>query len=690
MSVYGTEHEMASQIDRKLLKRLLGYATKHKWPIVLSLALLVVVVAIDLARPVIIGKAVDEVIINYDKIYSVVEAEVDMTQMKGSVVIQGQSLVLEEQSEDSLGKKAILVYGEEGYYLVSDLTMDEALAIQSDAYVDGTGATSQVVSGDSDYLGVLMSKEEMRLLRQSDFGKLVRLMVIFIGILIAGLLIGYYQTILLHYTGQKIIYDIRKDIFAHIQGLSVEFFNEHPVGQLVTRVTNDTETLNEMYTSVIVNSVKSVLTLIGIAGMMMVLNLRLSLIVFMVVPLIGLATWLFRKYSRKAYRDVRTKVSAVNTFLSEHISGMKIVQIFHKEKSKMAAFNEINTGLKKANLRQLLIFGVYRPSMYFLYVIGLGLVLGFGGWQVMKGLLTLGVLVMFIQYISNFFDPIQQLAEQFNILQSAFASAEKIFTLLDDHAVIEDAANAKELKQIDGRIEFKNVSFAYVEDDYVLKDVSFTVEPGETVAFVGATGAGKTSILNLLSRYYDIQEGEILIDGVNIKHLKKHNIRRHIGQMLQDVFLFTGTIRDNISLGDESISEEAMIEAAKTVNAYPFISKLKEGFKEPVYERGATFSAGQRQLLSFARTLAYKPSILVLDEATANIDTETEILIQDALKKLMEGRTTLVVAHRLSTIQHADKIVVLHKGRIKEIGNHQTLLANKGLYYNLYRLQYSD
>ncbi len=458
----------------------------------------------------------------------------------------------------------------------------------------------------------------------------------------------------------------------------------------MTDTYSEVKSFYESSDGVIVNSVKSMLTLVGISTMMFVLNWRLSLAVLTVIPLIGLATWLFRRYSRKAYRDVRTRVSAINAFLSEHISGMKIVQIFSKEDEKLEAFNETNTGLKKANLKQLLIFGLYRPSMYFIYVVGLSIVLGYGGYQVISGMMTLGVLIIFIQYISNFFDPIQQLAEQFNILQSAFASAEKLFTLLDEETMIQDRDDAEELAEVKGHIEFRNVSFAYIEDELVLKNVSFTVEPGETVAFVGATGAGKTSILNLLSRYYDIQEGEILIDGKNIKDLKKHAIRKHIGQMLQDVFLFTGDIGENIRMGDTTITDAAMVDAAKYVNAHNFISKQKDQYKQHVYERGATFSAGQRQLLSFARTLAYKPSILVLDEATANIDTETEVLIQDALEKLMEGRTTLVVAHRLSTIQHADKIVVLHKGRVKEIGNHQELLNNKGLYHSLYQLQYSE
>jgi len=682
--------QTSREIDRQLLKRLLSYAKNHAPAILFSLALLIFVVAIDLVRPILIGRAVDEVIVDYNKVYSELSVEEGTNTEEALIVLDNRHFVVDEGNRYPDASKSILVYSNEEYYLFSDLTFDEAMNLKEDAFIEQDDGQALAVKADLTYPAQVMTQNMMGDLRRNDLMSLVQLIIIYVVILIIGMFINYYQTVLLHYTGQKIIYEIREEIFAHIQGLSVELFNDRPVGQLVTRVTNDTETLNEMYTNVVVNSVKSILTLTGIATMMFILDWRLSLMVFTVLPLIGFSTWLFRRYSRKAYRDVRTRVSAINAFLSEHISGMKIVQIFHKEDAKLKEFEEINGDLKKANLRQLLIFGIYRPSMYFIYVLGLALVLGVGGGQVLEGTLTIGVLVIFIQYISNFFDPIQQLAEQFNILQSAFASAEKIFGLLDEESLIEDSEAAESLESVEGHIEFKNVTFAYIDGENVLKDVSFTVKPGETVAFVGATGAGKTSILNLLSRYYDIQEGQILIDGKDIKTLKKHSIRHHIGQMLQDVFLFTGNIKENIVLGDESVTYDEMVKAAKYVNAHPFISKLKDQYEEHVYERGATFSAGQRQLLSFARTLAYKPSILILDEATANIDTETEVLIQDALEKLMKGRTTLVVAHRLSTIQHADKIVVLHKGRIKEIGNHQELLNNRGLYYNLYKLQYQE
>lgn len=654
-------------LDRQLVRRLLSYTEGYKKYIAISLLLLIFVVGSDLARPYIVAVAVDDVISNYHK---VVEEEVN-----------GEKVV------------TTLVIGNEGhtYYLLDQIPKalyDEGFETRSILSEDNETLTLDV--GGQEYVLTAMSEEEIRDFRANDFSDLILYTLIFIGLTVLGLIVNYLQMLILHYTGQKIIYNIRNQIFDHIQNLSVQFFNNQPVGKIVTRVTNDTETLNEMYTSVIVNSVKNVLQIIGIAVVMMILNLRMSLYVFMVLPLIFLSAVLFRKYSRVVYRDVRTRVAAINAFLSEHISGMRIVQIFAREKQVFGKFKHDNSMLKKANLRQLLIFSVFRPSMYFLYILSIGITLFFGGNLVLEGVMSVGILVGFIQYVSMFFDPIQHLAEQFNILQSAMASSEKIFTLLDDTSKIEDADDAFDMDEIKGKIEFKNVWFAYDKENWVLRDVSFVVEPGETAAFVGATGAGKTSILNLISRYYEIQKGEILIDDVPISKLRKQSIRKYVGQMLQDVFVFTGDINSNIRLKNDTITSTEIVEASKYVNAHHFISKLPNRYEEHTYERGATYSTGQRQLLSFARTLAFKPSVLVLDEATANIDTETELLIQDALNKLMDGRTTLVVAHRLSTIQHADKIIVLHKGKIRESGNHQELLTNGGLYYNLYQLQYKE
>ncbi len=653
--------------DRQLIRRLLGYTDGYKRYIAISLILLIFVIGIDLARPFLVGSAVDEVISNYDK---VIEEDID-----GKAYIS--TLILDEDGRH--------------YYLVDHLDKEVYdTGFETKKILEADGQSIQVEISGKEYVFKQIGQEEIKVFRSQDFTKLGWITLIFIGLTALSLLVNYGQMLLLQYTGQKIIYKIRNEIFEHIQSLSVQFFNNQPVGKIVTRVTNDTEVLNEMYTSVIVNSVKNGLMIIGIAGMMIVLNFKMAMFVFSVIPLILLSAFLFRKFSRKVYRDVRTRVAAINAFLSEHISGMRIVQIFAREKEVYEKFRNDNNLLKKANLKQLLIFSIFRPSMYFLYILAMAITLYFGGNMVIEGMMSIGVLVMFLQYVSQFFDPIQQLAEQFNILQSAMASAEKIFTLLDDESIIHDREEAIDIDGIVGKIEFKNVWFAYEKENWVLKDVSFLVEPGETAAFVGATGAGKTSILNLISRYYEIQKGQILIDDIPIYRIKKQSLRKYIGQMLQDVFVFTGDINSNIRLKNPSITGTEIVEASKYVNAHHFISKLPKAYEEHTYERGATYSTGQRQLLSFARTLAYKPSVLVLDEATANIDTETEMLIQDALDKLMKGRTTLVVAHRLSTIQHADKIIVLHKGVVREIGNHQELLAEGGLYYNLYQLQYKD
>ncbi len=683
------EGDMKQGYDKALLKRLISYTKGYIKYIVISLILLLGVIGLELYSPILIGQAVDNIIINYDRTYSIVDKSMeDAIRVKDFYLIEDEK----DMYKTSLKTKIILNSSEEPtYFLLAGVTTHVLNAISDNTDVITTpNNTYSILINEQSYPVIPLNSEELSLLRRRDINRLIKTTALFALVILGSLILNYFQTILLHYTGQKIIYKIREEVFTHIQRLSLKFFNNNPVGKLVTRVTNDTETLNEMYTSVIVNSAKSVLILVGITMMMFVLHVKLTLAVLCVTPLILLITVLFRHFSKKVYREVRTRVAKINTFLSEHISGMKVVQIFCQEERKMDEFDNENSKLKKAHFKHLILFGIYRPSMYLLYVIGLGVVLGYGGWQVLNDALTLGTLVVFIQYISKFFDPIQRLAEQFNILQAAMASAEKIFALLDEKPDLKDSKYAKPLVSTQGSIEFRNVWFAYDQQEWVLKNVSFKVQPGEIVAFVGATGAGKTSILNLIGRYFEISKGTILIDGQDIKHYSIQSLRSHIGQMLQDVFIFTGDIKSNIRLNNHRISDEAIIKAAEYVNADLFIQKLPEKYDEKVYERGSTLSAGQRQLLSFARTLAFDPSILILDEATANIDTETEALIQDALYKLMKGRTTLVVAHRLSTIQHADKIVVLHKGRIKEIGNHQELLAKKGLYYQLYQLQYQE
>lgn len=511
--------------------------------------------------------------------------------------------------------------------------------------------------------------------------------LVYFLVLIGGFVCNFLQTWILQLMGQNIIYNIRQEVFEHIHKLSLRFFDITPVGRIVTRVTNDVEALNDMFANILVRLFKNLVKIVGIAVVMLRLDAHIAMYAFVLLPFIVALTVLFKTISKATYRLARTKLTAINTYLSEHLSGMKLIQIFAREREKNAEFVKKSRELYRANYREMLVFAIFRPSIYMLSILALVIIITAGGRQVLNGAISVGTLYIFINYISSFFEPIQDIAEQFSTLQSAIASAEKIFTLLDEKPMIENPEHPKELPAIKGRIEFRHVWFAYQDEDWILKDVSFTIEPGQKVAFVGATGAGKSSILNLIGRYYDIQKGQILIDGVDIKELNTDQLRGAIGQVQQDVFIFTGDIKSNIRLRSETITDEQVVAAARYVNADHFIEQLNRTYEEAVTERGSTLSAGQRQLLSFARTLAYDPAILVMDEATANIDTETEQLIQEALEKLMRGRTTIMVAHRLSTIQHADKIMVMHKGEIRESGTHQELLAMNGIYKKLYELQ---
>lgn len=527
-----------------------------------------------------------------------------------------------------------------------------------------------------------------------EMSYLLQMVVVYAGILVVSLICTYIQAIVLQTTGQKIISAIREDVFVHIESLSHEQLSRIPVGKLVTRVTNDTGAISMMFTNIFVNLVKNCFIIVGVFAAMLMLNYMLTLMILCFVPFIVLFTVIFRKFSRKTYRKVKDGTTDINTFLSENLSGMKITQIFNCQDKKLAQFQKRNQFLGKAKQKQIFVFGIFRPIVYMLYISSVMCLLYLGGKGYIDGIsflgqtISSGTVVAFYMYISKFFNPIQNLAEQFNWLQSAFASAEKIFTVLDMEPEIVDAPDAIELEQVEGEIEFRNVWFSYLPEEWVLKNVSFKVNAKETVAFVGATGSGKTTILSLICRNYEIQKGQILIDGIDIRKIKIASLRKHFGQMLQDVFLFSGTIRSNIVLREEGFSDEEIMEVCRYVNADHFIHKLKDGLNEEVRERGNNFSAGQRQLLSFARTIIHKPAVMILDEATANIDTETELLIQDSLEKMMNIGTMLIVAHRLSTVQNADKIIVLSHGEIVEQGSHFDLLKQRGRYYNLYMLQY--
>lgn len=523
-----------------------------------------------------------------------------------------------------------------------------------------------------------------------DYSLILDIVLRLVFIVVVSHAFTFITTIMLQNIGQKVIYRVREEIFTHLEHHDIAYLNSSPTGSFVTRVTNDTNVLNEMFTSVIVNVVTAVFLMFNIGRKMLDLNVTLSLLVFATLPVIILLTFFFRITARKAYRKQRANRSRVNAFLAEHLSGMKIIQIFNQQERKFGEFNELNTKLKHSYYRQVAIFAIYRPTMYLVHILATLLVFWQGGLGIVEGTLTIGLVFSMYIFVGEIFQPITQLADVYNILQSSFASAERIFSIMDTPPQILDDEEGIELEEMKGQIEFKNVWFKYVEDEWVLKGVSFKVNPKDSVAFVGSTGSGKTTILSLIVRNYDIQEGQILIDGIDIKKIKKASLRKFVGQMLQDVFMFAGTIESNIKLRSEEITDEQVKEACHYVNADRFIEKLDKGYQEEVKERGNNFSSGQRQLISFARTIVHNPSVMILDEATSNIDTETEQLIQESLTKMMGIGTMLIVAHRLSTIQNCDNIIVLSKGEIIEQGSHQALLRNRGHYYNLYRIQYQD
>lgn len=523
-----------------------------------------------------------------------------------------------------------------------------------------------------------------------DYNGLIMVTALLLGSLLFQSFIQYFLTYYTQYLGQRTILDLRKELFTHVQKLAAKFFDKTPIGRLVTRVTNDVESLNELFSSGIVMVFSDVFIIFWILGFMFFLDWELSLVTLAVLPVLIYGTFLFRKKVRETYRDVRLHLARLNSYMQEHVTGISVVQIFNKEKDELKKFSSINHDHKKANINSIFYYAVFFPAVEFLSSIAIGLIIWYGGGQVVQQHLTLGILFAFIQYTEMFFRPIRDLSEKYNIMQTAMASSERIFKLLDDKTIIANPEKPENLNEVKGAIDFKNVWFAYNDEEYVLKDISFSINPGQTIAIVGATGAGKTSIINILTRFYDINKGAILVDGVDIKSIDKNKLRKFISIVLQDVFLFSGSVKSNIGLNDLSISDEQIRNAAIYVGADKFISQLPNGYDTEVKERGATLSVGQKQLISFARALAYDPRILILDEATSSVDTETEILIQQAIEKLLKGRTAIVIAHRLSTVQNADKIIVLHKGEIKEVGTHQELLAKKGIYFKLYQLQYKD
>lgn len=657
---------MGKAYDAKLMKRLVTYAKPYWKLLLLAMTLLIMITGLELINPYLLKVTIDDYLNGNQKpMYELsIESPYDGVEFRGNKYVKEYNLKEDDFLGLAGGPRKEIIKENGSYYLIDyDLENDP---------------------------GTPLTQEEYMIFRGEDISGINRVALIFFTVILLTFIFNYAQVYILNYTSQKIIFNMREEIFNHVQSLSISYFDKNPIGRLVTRVTNDTETLNEMYSSVLINLVKDLLMILGIMIIMLRLDYKLALMSFALLPIIFVLAYRFRKSVRVVYRLARSQLSRINSSLNENITGMRTIQIFNKEEKIGKQFDNINSEYLDTSIKEVTLYAMFRPSIEVIRSLGIALLVYFGGGKVVSNSIEFGVLYLFIDYLQKFFMPILDLTEKYNILQSSMASSERIFALLDDNTVIENIGNPVKLNDIKGKIEFKNVWFAYEEDNWVLKDLSFTIYPGDTVALVGPTGAGKSSIINLITRFYDIQKGEILIDGINIKDIDKYDLRKNVGVVLQDVFLFSGNIRDNIRLNNKDISQEEIEEVAKYVNADHFINRLHNKYDEPVMERGSTLSSGERQLLAFARTLAYDPKILILDEATSNIDTETELLIQDALAKLIENRTSIAIAHRLSTIQHADNIMVLSNGELKEIGNHQDLLDKQGMYYDLYKLQYGQ
>jgi len=676
------EKDIYGSFDIDIVKRLGKYLKPQIVKFIFCLVLIVGMTAIDLSVPYLTKVAIDENITNYDEPMVVTDERIN----DDSIALNDQFYTKESKVENQeISKYVTLVKFDKKYYLADG-------KIEDYSQKNFKLSKDQLISPESAFKVKEVSDKNYTTLRKSDKSDLLFIGLILLGLLLLNYIFSFLNMITLYYASQKIIYELRSDLFGHIQKLSLKFFDRNPVGRLVTRVTNDMKNISELFTTVLVTTLKDLFLIFGTIVVMLSIDFKLALVAFSTIPIVLIISYFFRIKARKIQRQVKIRLARINATLAENINGMKIIQIFNRENFIYKEFKKINEDYFQASIDETKLFAIFKPSMNLIYSISLALIIWYGGGQSIDKVIELGVLVAFIQYLNQFFRPIFDLAEKFNIFQSAMASSERVFMLLDEPIEIKDPINGYSLpEKLDGRIKFENVSFSYGEDDnYVLKNINFEVKPGETIALVGATGSGKTTITSLINRFYDIQKGKITVDGIDIKDVSKKELREHIGMVLQDVFLFAGDIESNIRLNNNEITFDEIEKVSKYVNAHDFISSLEDQYNHEVTERGSTLSTGQRQLLSFARALAFNPDILILDEATSNIDTHTEILIQNAIEKLIEGRTTIIVAHRLSTIKNADKIIVLHQGKIMEMGTHNELIEKGKMYYDLYKLQYVE